>query len=189
MIVRMLSCAMLMAILVMSVTAAPVVAQTTYVARSSATAVTPRPPKGWKMAWTDGRLNPLRGIGTPRGEVQQDQVWQRSLPMVLVSDPLPKQPGLGGVVGLHVKAMPTAVPTQQTVSTGLIQVGSFGIVADAQSTAARLAAMGLPVSTAISRVGSQIIKTVYAGPFGSAAEARAGLTTVHNAGFPGALLR
>jgi hypothetical protein len=63
------------------------------------------------------------------------------------------------------------------------------VVANAQSTAARLAGMGLPVSTATSTRGGKVIKTVYVGPFASAAEARTGLNLVHSAGFPDASLR
>ena len=69
-------------------------------------AVIPKPPKGWILAWKDDRLNPLRGKGTALGEAQQDQVWQRSVPMVLVSDPLPKQRGVGGLFGMRVKVAP-----------------------------------------------------------------------------------
>jgi hypothetical protein len=48
----------------------------------------PKPPKGYKLAWKDDRLNPLRGIGTAAGQAQQDLVWTRDVPAVLVTAPV-----------------------------------------------------------------------------------------------------
>lgn len=199
MFVKMLGCAALAAMGAVSAAEAtpvvgcqPVAAQPVYVAQSAPqlrAAVIPRPPKGWKMAWADDRLTPLRGYSTVEGEAQQDQVWQRSVPMVRVTDRLPKQSGLGGVLGLRVSVATMSAPTGPVSAAQSIQVGSFSVVANAQSTAARLAGMGLPVSTATSTRGGKVIKTVYVGPFASAAEARTGLSLVHSAGFPDASLR
>ncbi|MBI1170201.1 hypothetical protein GC209_02275 [bacterium] len=76
-------------------------------AQAAPAVVMPKPPKGWMLAWKDDRLNPLRGPRTIEGERQQDQVWQRSTPMVLVTDPLPRQRGIGGILGLRVKVAPS----------------------------------------------------------------------------------
>lgn len=41
-------------------------------------------PKGHKKAWTDGRLNPLRGVGTSSGKAQMSLVWSNTVPRHLV---------------------------------------------------------------------------------------------------------
>jgi len=44
------------------------------------------PPQGYKNAWNDGRLNPLRGQGSAEGWYDQDGVWSRELPARLVEE-------------------------------------------------------------------------------------------------------
>ena len=41
-------------------------------------------PKGYKAAWTDGRLNPRRAMGTARGKAQMELIWTRTVPRRLV---------------------------------------------------------------------------------------------------------
>ncbi len=156
------------------------------VARSQAI---PKPPKGWVPAWSDGRLNPLRGIGTAAGQAQQDAVWTRTVPMVLIGDPLPKRGGVAGVLGLRVKVSTMSAPEPVARSGLVLQIGSFGDPANATRTAARLSALGLPVSTTGTTRNGKTLQTLTAGPFASAAQAQVGLTTVHAAGFPDAFLR
>lgn len=156
----------------------------------------PKPPKGWVMAWQDDRLNPMRGIGTAQGQAQQDQIWTRTVPMVLVGDPLPKQSGLGGILGMHVAVSTMSAP-QSLAGTGAtatsagqsIQIGSFSDPANAAGAMAQLAALGLSVSTFPTKRNGKVYQVVSAGPFGSAAEANAGLADVRGAGFSDAYLR
>lgn len=42
-------------------------------------------PKGYRLAWTDGRLNPLRGVGTPAGDAAMRLIWTDDVPARLVS--------------------------------------------------------------------------------------------------------
>ena len=159
----------------------------------------PKPPKGWTYAWKDDRLNPLRGLGTAAGQAQQDLIWQRTVPLVLVSAPVPRR-GLA-----HLFAMKTAVSTMSAPanfradeaqpaavapSGGLrVQVGTFGDPANAQSVATRLAALGLPVGSAPVTRNGQALQIIYAGPFASAPEAASGLASIRHAGFTDAILR
>ena len=41
-------------------------------------------PKGYKQAWTDGRLNVFRGVGTANGALQMRRTWTESVPQRLI---------------------------------------------------------------------------------------------------------
>jgi len=41
-------------------------------------------PKGYKKAWNDDRLNPLRGVGTTSGKAQMQLVWSNTVPRYLI---------------------------------------------------------------------------------------------------------
>jgi hypothetical protein len=41
-------------------------------------------PKGYKRAWNDDRLNPLRGVGTTSGKAQMQLVWSNTVPRHLI---------------------------------------------------------------------------------------------------------
>ncbi|SHF19453.1 hypothetical protein SAMN05444273_104254 [Litoreibacter ascidiaceicola] len=41
-------------------------------------------PKGYKRAWDDDRLNPLRGVGTTSGKAQMSLVWSNTVPRHLI---------------------------------------------------------------------------------------------------------
>lgn len=156
-------------------------------ARAPAVAATVPVPEGYKLAWDDDRLNPLRGVGTLTGEAQQDQVWTRKVPAVAVADtPRPqteRQPGLTVSTKREPQAAVSAAPAATRPL--YVQVGAFGDPANAQGSTARLQAAGLPV--AISR--SRGLQVVMAGPFGSQAEAAQALSIARGAGFGDAFVR
>ena len=155
-------------------------------------------PKGYKLAWKDDRLNPLRGRGTAQGQASQDQVWTRTFPaqvtyarevkpVIVTGITVAGSTVAGSRVTLSTKSAPTAL-----VAAGgntYIQIGSFGVPANANGAAARLTALGLPVSTSVMSRGGKALQTVFAGPFGSNAAAQAALISVHNAGFADAFIR
>ena len=153
----------------------------------------PTPPRGYKLAWNDDRLNPMRGVGTVEGQAQQDQVWTRDVPAVLVAVAPAKEPAATAraarsAVTLSTMSAP-AVGTEPVVADLYVQVGSFGEPANAEAVKARLRALGLPVSTAKMTRKGKVLQVVYAGPFGSAGAAQSALDLARGAGFGDAILR
>lgn len=144
----------------------------------------PTPPKGYKLAWTDDRLNPSRGQGTASGQAAQDQIWTRDVPAKLVAE----QPRKKVRVTVSSKSEP-APPAPKGQGKALVQVGTFGQPSNADGAAARLAALGLPVAKSRTTKGGKTLQIVFAGPFASAAEAQAALTAARRAGFSDAFLR
>lgn len=144
---------------------------------------TPLPvPKGYRLAWKDDRLNPMRGVGTAEGEAAQDLAWTREVPAEPVA---------------HAKA-PAPKAARVTVSTAsapagaqgqAVQVGAFARPANAEGAAERIAALGLPVMRREAARASGTLYLVSAGPFASGAEAAAALAALRAAGFADAYLR
>ena len=178
------------------VVAAPVLAAASVLA-SASPAAAPRAavmktPAGYKPAWTDDRLNPLRGVGSVQGQAQQDQLWTRDIPAQLVAD----QPRARTTTRVATAARVAPKVTVSTMSAPqakanavYVQVGTFGQPANAAGVKARLAALDLPVSTSRITRSGKVLQIVYAGPFGSAVEARTALIAARNAGFGDAVLR
>lgn len=165
---------------------------------ASADAMPPLPP-GYKRAWKDDRLNPYRGKGTAAGWAQQDQVWTRTTPAKPVVTTKPYVPPTGAVTVSTRSAPATAAP-RVTVSTrsspapaatgrSYVQVGTFGVPANAQGAAGKLSALGLPLATSKTTRNGKALQIVLAGPFASTAEAQAALAQARKAGFPDAFLR
>ena len=154
-----------------------------FVAMQTANAIL-TPPRGYKLAWKDDRLNPLRGIGTASGQAQQDQVWTRNIPAVLVAAPQVSAAAPSVTVSSMSAPASAALPNATYV-----QVGTFGQPANADGARSRLSALGLPVSTSqITRKG-KLLQVVFAGPFATPAAAQAALTAARGAGFGDAILK
>lgn len=154
----------------------------------------PPPPRGYKLAWKDDRLNPRRGLGTAEGQARQDQVWTRDVPAVLVAAQPQATAAARPRVTVSTMSAPEAPVVQQAqpmaqAAASYVQVGTFGQPENADGVKARLAALGLPVSAATITRKGKVLQIVYAGPFGSAAAARAALNTARGAGFGDAILR
>lgn len=150
------------------------------------------PPPGYRPAWEDDRLNPRRGQGTAQGWAEQDQVWTRDHPAQLVESSRKRRVGAAQDVHGSSKSSPVApaAPRPALAAGGaFVQVGLFGVPANAQGAAARLSALGLPVRVAKSSKGGKPLQSVMVGPFASAAEAQAALSAIRRAGFGDAYLR
>jgi hypothetical protein len=154
-------------------------------------------PPGYKKAWKDDRLNPLRGQGTEAGQMAQDQIWTRKVPAKLVADVERKKlrrvaSGSVTMSTMNAPAAPARVAmasTSPASGRAYVQIGSFGVASNAAGATARLRAMGLPVAKSKLTKGGQTLQIVLAGPFGSAAEAQTALRMARQAGFGDAFLR
>jgi hypothetical protein len=163
-------------------------------------------PRGYTLAWTDDRLNPLRGVGTAEGQMAQDQIWTREVPARLIADTAkgkkrvvvvaasnsPVQKRAVAVKKAQVSTSTSTAP-RAAVATGkarlFVQVGSFGVPSNAEGARARLSGMGLPVAGSKAQIKGKPVQVVYAGPFASAADAQAALAAARRAGFGDAFIR
>lgn len=141
------------------------------------------PPQGYKLAWKDDRLNPLRGIGTAQGQAAQDRVWTRRVPAQIVTTASLQRVQASRVT---ISSMGAA---EQATARSYVQIGTFGVAANAAGAAARLQALGLPVAKSNLIKAGKPLQIVLAGPFGSADQAQAALRRARQAGFGDAFLR
>lgn len=139
-----------------------------------------KPPKGYRLAWEDGRLNPDRAKGTAAGEAAMNRVWTRTVPRHLIKT----------------TAATRAAP-QATLSTKsslartprFVQVAAFAKSGNERSAVVRLQGMGLPVSTGSMRTHGRVLKVIYAGPFRDPGDLNSALAAVRKAGYRDAILR
>lgn len=168
----------------------------------------PKVPAGYKPAWTDGRLNPNRGIGTVYGEIEMQQVWSETVPRVPVAQTkgvkyvyvTPQQaapvarissksaPAQPKVVTKKKKVVAKPTAPQAKAKARLIQVGSYSDPRNAQAVVARLQAMGLPVSKSRGAIKGKPVEVIFAGPIGGP-NVNSALGAVRKAGFRDAFVR
>lgn len=151
-------------------------------------------PTGYAPAFEDGRLNPFRGPRTAMGDAEQGVLWTNQVPSRRVTERTPEHRRIVPAAPVHVSApslspeagAPMRVSSKsapEAAAPRYVQVGSFAVAGNAAAAKARLAAAGLPVSSAQTRRG---LTVVLAGPF---ADARAALARVLTAGFAEVILR
>ena len=165
----------------------------------------PTPPKGWKLAWRDDRLNPMRGVGTAAGQAQMDARWTREVPANLVTEaPAPVlfavPPAFAAQPVVRVSTMSASAPLKAAsvrpaaAKAGAnlalyVQIGSFGVPANAAGAVLRIAALGLPSASGQLEKGRTALQVVYAGPFSDATTAQTALVALRSAGFRDAYIR
>lgn len=155
-------------------------------------------PKGYRIAWDDGRLNPRRGIGQPSGEAQMAQIWTDTVPRRLVRVPtdkpvvqIPKteKPGLPRTrTKARAASKTTTANTAKATKPRYIRVGAYGSEAEARKAAQALARKTkLPVRLGTAKRGGQTYRVVMAGPF-SGDQATRAIARVRGAGYASARL-
>jgi len=161
-------------------------------------------PAGYKLGWNDDRLNPNRGRGTAAGQAQQDRLWTRDVPAVLVasqpaaqeavavasSQSQPAAPADRAQARVSTKTEPDARVVVPAVAAPVyVQVGTFAVPSNAEGARARLRSAGLPVGTAKVTKGGKALQIIVAGPYADAGAAQAALLVARKAGFKDAFLR
>lgn len=156
-------------------------------------------PQGYRPAFTDDRLNPRRAEMTRSGIYSTERLWTNTVPRKL-------RRGDAGRDGASYRPAPApevsssgkAVTRSGTLSSRSapaasghrwVQVGSFGVAANADKAARRLKAAGLPVRYGRHRSGQGELRVVLAGPFASGAEVAQALDAARRAGFSDAFPR
>jgi hypothetical protein len=128
--------------------------------------ITSAPPEGYETAWTDGRLNPDRGL--------PDRVRYASRGASSTAEP---------------SAAPAPSAGEATSGHRYVQVRTFTGRAAAQDAARGLADRGLPMKIGVYTRGGTEYRMVLAGPFTSTSALRHALSTARGAGYPGATTR
>lgn len=150
-------------------------------------------PTGYRAAFDDGRLNPFRGPRSAMGDAAQGQVWTNEVPAELVSARTPARKlivpmGQAAAPVARVSSKSVALSVPQGAAARFVQVGTFGVPANAEAAKARLRAAGLPVASSTTTRGGKRLTIVLSGPFAGADGARA-LGAARAAGFGDAILR
>jgi hypothetical protein len=84
---------------------------------------------------------------------------------------------------------PNASASPQALATPFVQVGTFGVEANATNSAGRLRDLGLPVVIDLMEFSGKTYRVVLAGPFADGAELQSALRMARELGFSDAFLR
>ena len=166
-------------------------------------ATVPPVPAGYQPAWRDDRLNPYRGVAGANGAAQMAQRWTNGVPAQAITQTAVRVAGhdpredrtdggaesLFAVVSVSGKSVSEAAYVPAPQAAQFVQVGTYGLVENADQARARLNLLGLPVAASHVVQGGRALQIVYAGPFDSAAALRAALSAVRGAGFRDAFAR
>jgi len=130
------------------------------------------PPPGYEPVWSDGRLNPNRG-----------------LPEIQAQVPVAANAPAGNLAPAAERMSTMNAPQPQAVATGgFVQVGTYGDPANAANAQATLQALGLPVAVSTITRNGRNLQIVAAGPL-AAADLNAALSAARAAGYSDAYIR
>ncbi len=133
-------------------------------------------PKGFRPAWTDGRLNPNRGPRTAQGDAQMARIWTNTVPRRLVA---PDKPEVTGAIAVSSRGTATA----RAATGALIQLGTYAKAGNAAAALDWLEAVGLGGTLRPSRLGGRRVQVVLAGPFADAQARARALAIIRAAGY------
>jgi SPOR domain len=128
-------------------------------------------PEGYRTVWTDGRLNPYRGlaVATPQGAAAQDQYWQNTVPLtaidlrvVIVPDPGPATVTRSSSTPSSAAAA-TSAPVQVAATDRYVEVARYRDRSLADRARQQLLGQGMP--TSLGMVSGSGTLVVLAGPF------------------------
>lgn len=147
-------------------------------------ATAPTPPSGYDRVWSDGRLNPNRGLPSAAPRTVTYAAQQIASPQTTRQvAPAPASPATATAA-----AAPRPAP-EQISGHRYVQVGTYAGRADAQSIAQALRAAGLPMRIGVYTQQGREMRIVLAGPFDSDAQLQRALSTARGAGHTGAFTR
>lgn len=161
----------------------------------------PPVPEGYRPAFDDGRLNPLRGPRSAAGNAQMARVWTDTLPRRLVEVEATQSTVTASsrsVAPRSRAAAPNVAAPDVAEAAPVIRVaadhrnilaGTYSTRAEADQAYARLSATGLPVRLGQVDRQSGTIYAVVAGPFGSSDALVRAVQQTHAAGFSQATTR
>ncbi len=159
-------------------------------------------PQGYTYAdRADDRHNSQRGLRSVDGDAQMAMVWTNTVPRRLIEQPIDleivkvrrtnahstAEIDQSSIMRLSTRSAPDAEAPVVRRSR-YVRAATFADAEVAASAARQLAGAGLPVRLGNLDRNGKIFKVVLAGPFSDDSGANAALTTVRNAGYPGARL-
>jgi cell division septation protein DedD len=132
-------------------------------------------PTGYRAVWDDGRLNPNRGLpATPTYATAKAPAVTTTATQTASQQQV---------------SQPQAAARSPEVTGGYVQIGTFGVPANAQATAQRIAGLGLPARMGTLTSNGRSLQVVFAGPFADPAALNAALQSARAAGFSDAFVR
>lgn len=165
-----------------------------------------RVPEGYVPVWEDGRLNPRRAEQSVSGYLSTQYSWTNTVPRHgtgTVRQNRIKQPKIISDRPVSTRAYRPVITSRQQPTAQrevakaeragsasiYVQVGMYGVEANARASAQRMARTGFPTRMGTLTRGGTSYRLVMAGPFASQAEASRAMAAARRAGFSDAYIR
>ena len=123
-------------------------------------------PEGYRTVWTDGRLNPYRGlaVATPQGAAAQGRYWQDTVPLTAVDTRVALAPDPGPATVTRALPTPSNVaPVQIGTTDRYVELARYSDRSLADRARRHLLRQGMPTSLGMGVNSGTLV--VLAGPF------------------------